>query len=174
MARVFVSIGSNIDAPANVRAAVQALAGIVSLAAISTVYCSEAEGRPGQPPFYNCVVEIQTDLQPADLKYKVLRNIEAELGRQRTQDKYAPRTIDLDLILYENLILNTDGILIPDPEILHRAFLAMPLAELDPDLVIPGTGVPVSNIAASLRKDAMEPLLSYTESLRDLVRFARS
>jgi len=168
MARAFIAIGSNIDPPANVRAALQALTGIVKISAISTVYLSEAAGPPGQPDFYNCVVEIQTDRKPLDLKYEVLREIEARMGRRRTQDKYAPRPIDLDVIVYEDLVLNTNDISLPDPEILRRPFLAVPLAELDPDLVIPGIGIPVADAAAIFRKDLLQPLHSYTESLRDL------
>jgi 2-amino-4-hydroxy-6-hydroxymethyldihydropteridine diphosphokinase len=156
-----------------VPAAVKALAELVSLTAISTVYLSEAEGRPGQPHFHNCVVEIQTDLQPADLKHKVLRTIEAKLGRHRTQDRYAPRTIDLDLVLYEDVVLSTDDIVVPDPEILRRAFLAVPLAELDPDLVIPGTGTPMRTVAAGFPKDVLQPLHPCTDSLQVFLRAIR-
>jgi 2-amino-4-hydroxy-6-hydroxymethyldihydropteridine diphosphokinase len=170
MAHAFISIGSNIDPTVNVRAAVQALAESVRIARISTVYLSEAEGSLPQPRFYNCVVEVRTELQPAYLKFKVLRRIEAELGRCRTGDRYAPRTIDLDLILYDDVVLNTDGIVLPDPEIARRPFLAVPLSELDPDRVIPGTVASVSEIAGGLAQSALQPLDSYTASLRELIR----
>ena len=104
MARAFVAIGSNIDAAANVRAAVRALALRMPVVAISTVYRTEPEERPEQPPFYNCVVEINAEIAPLELKFQVLRPIEEALERRRTSDKYAPRTIDLDLILYDDLV----------------------------------------------------------------------
>ena len=159
-----------IDAPANVQSALHALAEKVHIAAVSTVYASEAEGRAGQPEFYNCVVEIETDLNPMDLKYKVLRPIEAELGRRRTPDKDAPRTIDLDLILYGDLALNSSELVLPDPDISRRPFLAVPLADLAPDLIVPGTSAPISQVAAVFRKGPIRPLNSYTEFLRQTDR----
>lgn len=166
MARVFIGIGSNIDPVQNVRAALRSLARQTRLVAISTVYLTEALGRPEQPPYYNCVAEIATDAPPAELKYGVLRGIEDALGRTRTQDKYAARTIDLDLIVYGDLVIDADGIELPDPEILERPFLAIPLLELAPDLVLAGYGLRISEVAASLRQDGMQPLNDYTGSLR--------
>ena len=172
MVRAFISVGSNIEPAANVKAALQTLSQMADIVGVSTVYLSEAEGRPEQPPFYNCVVEIRTDRQPADLKYKVLRVIESGLGRHRTQDKYAPRPIDLDLILYGDVLLVSNEIILPDPEIVRRPFLAVPLAELSPDLVIPGTGISAADAAAALCGGAIQPLHPYTESLRSSVRSA--
>ncbi len=101
MTRAFVGIGSNIDPEINVRSAVLRLTETARVKAISTVYRTEPVGREGQPSFYNCVVEIETDLSPRDLKFQLLRRIESELGRTRIVDKFAARTIDLDLILYD-------------------------------------------------------------------------
>ena len=170
MVRAFISIGSNINPSANVESALRTLAKKVHITAVSTVYASKAEGRPGQPDFYNCVAEIETDLNPTDLKYNVLRPIEAELGRRRTPDKYAPRTIDLDLILYGNLVLNTQELVLPDPEIPHRPFIALPLAALDSGLIIPGINMPISQIAAVSQEEQIRPLTSYTEYLRHTIR----
>lgn len=166
MARAFIGIGSNIDPAQNVRAALHGLARQTRLAAVSTVYLTEALGRPDQPPYYNCVVEIETDLPPAELKFGLLRSIENSLGRQRTEDKYAARTIDLDVIVYGDLTLDAEGIRLPDPEILERPFLAIPLFELAPDLVLAGYGLHMSKVAASLTLDGMQPLKDYTGSLR--------
>jgi 2-amino-4-hydroxy-6-hydroxymethyldihydropteridine diphosphokinase len=166
MARAFVSIGSNIDPARNVEAALRALARHVAVTGISTVYLTSAEGRPEQPSFYNCILEISAEINPLDLKFRVLRPIEAALGRERSSDKYAPRTIDLDLVLYGDLVMNEEGLVLPDPEIYRRSFLAVPLAELAPELILPGSDVRVSELAR--RFGPMQPLESYTEGLRAL------
>jgi len=170
MARAFVAIGSNINAAENVRAAIAALAMRLPLSGISTVYCTEPLERSEQPAFYNCVVEVDAAISPRDLKFRVLRPIEEALGRRRSSDKHAPRTIDLDLILYDDLILNDKDLIVPDPEIAGRFFLAVPLAELDPDLVIPGTGVRISAIAAGFSREKACSLIEYSAALkRDLM-----
>lgn len=167
MTRAFIGIGSNIEPAENVRAAIRGLARQTRLVAISTVYLTEAVGRTEQPPYYNCVVEIETEAPPADIKFGLLRGIENKLGRQRTADKYAPRTIDLDLIVYGDLTLDAEGIKLPDPEILERPFLAIPLSELAPDLVLAGYGLRIGEVAAKLPPDGMQPLPDYTKSLRE-------
>ncbi len=170
MARAFVAIGSNINAAANLRAAMGMLAQRIPLLGISTVYCTEPIERREQPAFYNCVVEIDTAMAPLDLKFQVLRPIEEALGRERSSDKHAPRTIDLDLILYDDLILNDKDLIVPDPEIASRFFLAVPLAELDPDLMSPGTGVRISAIAEGFIREKACPLTEYSAALkRDLM-----
>jgi dihydroneopterin aldolase/2-amino-4-hydroxy-6-hydroxymethyldihydropteridine diphosphokinase len=166
MARAFVSIGSNIDPEANVRNAVLQLAGRVRVAAVSTVFRTEPVGPPGQPPYYNCVAEIETDKAPRELKFEVLRRIESELGRTRSSDKFAARTIDLDLILYDEVVMTTNDLTLPDSDIMTRPFLAIPLAELAPNLILPGSGLHIRKVAASLAPNTMKPLESYTEHLR--------
>jgi dihydroneopterin aldolase/2-amino-4-hydroxy-6-hydroxymethyldihydropteridine diphosphokinase len=167
MARAFIGIGSNIEPAENVRAAIRSLARQTCLVGISMVYLSDALGRPDQPPYYNCVVEIETEAPPAEIKYGLLRDIENKLGRKRTEDKYAPRTIDLDLIVYGDLTLDAEGIKLPDPEILERPFLAIPLFELAPDMVLAGSGLRISEIAAKLPQDGMKPLKVYARLLRE-------
>lgn len=170
MARAFVAVGSNINPAVNVRAAIRALALQVQVIAISTIYRTEPEGRPEQSPFYNCVVEIKTDRSPQTLKFQLLRGIEAGLGRRRTSDKDAPRTLDLDLILYDDLVLNTNGLVLPDPDIARRPFLAVPLSELAPDLVLAGTLTPIAELVASLPRVKLRPLRAYTARLRRDIR----
>jgi 2-amino-4-hydroxy-6-hydroxymethyldihydropteridine diphosphokinase len=172
MDRAFVAVGSNINPPENVRAALRALALHTPIVAISTVYRTEPEGRSGQASFYNCVVEIRTEMRPHELKFRVLRRIEADLGRQRTADKNAPRTIDLDLILYGDLVLNTDDLVLPDPQVAHRPFLAVPLSELAPDLKLPGTTSKMAELAARLPSDKLCPLTAYTGRLRTEIKHA--
>ena len=116
--------------------------------------------------FYNCVVEIETGLAPRDLKFRLLRRIESELGRTRGSDKFAARTIDLDLILYDDLVMTDDDLTLPDPDITLRPFLAVPLQELAPELVLPGSGVRISAAVRTQPRSGMAPLENYTERLR--------
>jgi len=166
MARAFIGIGSNIDPAENVQAAIRSLAQKTHLVGISMVYCTDALDRPEQPPYYNCVVEIETEAPPTEVKHGILRTIENNLGRKRTEDKYAPRTIDLDLIVYGDLTMDAEGINLPDPEILERPFLAIPLFELAPDMVLAGYGLRIGEIAAKLPQDGMKPLKDYVKLLR--------
>lgn len=173
MARAFIGIGSNIDPETNVFCAVRLLRRETGIARVSMFYRTLPEGRPEQPPFYNGVVEIETDIPPEKLKHSVLRKIEAELGRVRRHDKYAPRTIDLDVLIYDDLVLDTDGLRLPDPQIRERAFLAVPLCELSPELVVPGSGERVCKIAESLNGDGMTALPDFTQRLREEARGGR-
>ncbi len=166
MARAFVSIGSNIEPEKNVRSALRLLARHATIRAVSTVYLTEPVGPPGQPSYYNCVLEIDTDLPPLALKKDVLRRIEAELGRARTGDRYAPRSIDLDLILYDEVVAATVELVLPDPDIVQRPFLAAGIAELAPGLILPGTRTVISDVAARLSNAGMKPLAAYTSLLR--------
>ena len=166
MARAFVSVGSNIDPETNVRGALLRLGEESEIRSISTVYLTEPLGPQGQPPFYNCVVELETGLLPLELKQAVLRKIEAVLGRTRGKDKFAPRTIDLDLILYNDLVTATPELVLPDPELTKRPFLAHALLELAPALVLPGSGVKLGEAAARMSKQGMKPLIDFTNKLR--------
>jgi dihydroneopterin aldolase/2-amino-4-hydroxy-6-hydroxymethyldihydropteridine diphosphokinase len=166
MARAFISIGSNIEPETNVKNAVRLLGSEARILAISTVYRTEPVGPPGQPWFINCVVDIQTDLAPRELKFMLLRRIESKLGRTRGSDKFAARPIDLDLILYDELVLTTPDLVLPDPDIPQRPFLAIPLSELAPGLILPGSGQRIQEAAASLSPNAMMPLSDLTEHLR--------
>ncbi|MCL5022975.1 MAG: 2-amino-4-hydroxy-6-hydroxymethyldihydropteridine diphosphokinase [Nitrospirae bacterium] len=166
MTRAFVSLGSNIRPAENIKKALHLLAQKARLIAVSTVYCTAPEGRLEQPSYYNCAAEIETEASPAELKHSVLRHIEGNLGRMRSEDKYAPRTIDLDLILYDDLVLETEDITIPDPEIERRSFLAAALCELAPELRLPGSGIPIRELALRFRGQEMNPLREFTELLR--------
>lgn len=164
MVRAFIGIGSNIEPAKNVRAAIRSIAQQTRLTGISMVYRTEALARPEQDPYYNCVVEIETEARPSEVKHGMLRAIEHSLGRKRNGDRYAARTIDLDLIVYGELNMEAEGITLPDPDIVTRPFLAIPLCELAPDLVLAGQRI--DEIAARLAEDGMEPLRDYAESLR--------
>jgi 2-amino-4-hydroxy-6-hydroxymethyldihydropteridine diphosphokinase len=162
----FVSVGSNVYPEENVGHALHLLAREARVVGLSTVYQTEAEGQPEQPPYYNCVVEIETTLSPLALKHAVLRRIEDALGRERSTDKYAPRTIDLDLVVYGDISLQNDDLILPDPQALRRPFVAIPLRELAPGRVLPGAALPIGQAVADLLPAGMQPLDGYTERLR--------
>lgn len=165
MAKAYVSIGSNIDPAENVREAVRRLSLKARITGISTVYHTEPEGRGGQPWFYNCVLELETEMPPVEFKQKVLRKIEEELGRKRGSDKYESRTIDLDLIAYDGMELTAEGLVLPDPKILKRPFLAIPLYEIAPLLKLPG-GAAIGDVVEKMDSGTMKGLKEYSETLR--------
>ncbi|MDM8528679.1 2-amino-4-hydroxy-6-hydroxymethyldihydropteridine diphosphokinase [Anaerolineales bacterium HSG24] len=132
--RAYLSLGSNIAPETNIVAAVEWLARRCHLLAVSSVWETAPVGlASSQPNFLNAVVLIQTPLSAAVLKYQLLADIEYALGRVRHQDKHAPRTIDIDIMLFNRQILTIGTRQIPDAEILERAFVAIPLAEIAPD-----------------------------------------
>lgn len=162
----FIALGSNVSPEYNLEAALQWLARLTRLLAVSTVWKTPPLGRLDQDHYYNCVALIETDLPPWELKFQVLHGIEQNLGRMRTQDKFAPRTIDLDLILYDEMIMDTPELTLPDPDILRRPFLAAGVLELAPELRLPGFNLSISQVVANLSRDKMEPLMDYTRNLR--------
>ena len=154
--QVLISAGSNIDPAQNLRRAVAILQQnhhLVVLAA-SRVYESapiNAAGDvdPTQAAFLNAAILISTDYYtPFSLKYNVLRFIETCLGRVRTADKFAPRTLDLDIALYGDQLSDDPRVIVPDPDIVKRGHVALPLADLAPTWVHPITGRTLAEIAA--------------------------
>jgi 2-amino-4-hydroxy-6-hydroxymethyldihydropteridine diphosphokinase len=169
MVMAFIGIGSNIEPGKNVLEAIKLLSERTQLLAISTIYQTHAltiDGSPDGPDYYNCVAKIDTELNPDDLRKSVLRKIERELGRVRVEDKYASRTIDLDILLYDDLVVREDGQRIPDPDIISRPFLSIPIAELAPDLVLPDSRMCISDLAREHAMNNMVPLLDFTEKVR--------
>lgn len=138
MARIYISLGSNIDREHNTREGVKALHECFGELEMSAVYESEAVGFDGDV-FYNMVIACDVDEDVHSTNQK-LRDIEDANGRDRTGPKFSSRTLDLDLLLYDDLILNEKGLKLPREEILHNAFVLWPLAEIAPDLVHPEVG----------------------------------
>lgn len=160
--RAFIGLGSNIDPADNICKAIKLLKSKLRIRNISTVYLTKAIGSVQAPDFYNCVLEIDTSIPPRELK-KEFRQMERELGRTRTKDKYAPRVIDIDLLLYDGVVLEEADIKLPDPDIEKRPFLAAGIAELAPDIELPGN-VKIRDLVRSFAE--LKPLLSYTRFLR--------
>ena len=150
MSRVFVALGSNIDSERNLREAVRRLSLHCRLVAVSPVYETAPVGNTEQPYFLNAAALIETDLTAAELKAHVLRVIEQELGRVRTEDKNAPRTIDLDIALFADQDLDSGAQALCGPDILRYAHIAVPLAGIAPQMRHPTTGQTLQEIAQSL------------------------
>ncbi len=149
MTHVFVSLGSNIEPERNLPEAARRLASRFRLLAVSPVYETAPVGRTDQPNFLNAAVLIETQLSPQALKEE-LREIEQVLGRVRTVDKYAPRSIDLDIVLFGEAERGDSPQRIVDPEIWQHPHLAVPLADLAPNLRHPQTGETLQEIARTL------------------------
>lgn len=129
--RAYLSLGSNIRAESNLPKAVELLRGVGEIEAVSSVWETESVGFDG-PNFLNACVLFLTPLGPVEFKEQIIRPIEAELGRVRNDEKNAPRTIDIDIVLYDEKPLNTD--------FWEYAFVIVPLAELIPDFPHPASG----------------------------------
>lgn len=165
-ARVLIAFGSNVAPEANVPQALDLLAEQVRVTGVSTVYRTEPLGHPEQDPFLNGALAVETELSARVLKFEVLRGIERKLGRVRTADRYAARTIDLDIALYADLVLDEPDLRIPDPDIRKRAFVAIPLAELAPETILPGTDESLAFIASQFSREGLVALADFTTLLR--------
>lgn len=138
----YIGLGSNLGGPARqLRLALERLADLdaVAINGVSGLYRSEPLGGIEQPAFLNGVVGVRTTLDPAAL-LAALKSIEAALGREKTAVRWGPRTIDLDLLLFDDVRLNSPDLVIPHPGIGGRNFVLLPLLELAPDLAVPGLG----------------------------------
>ncbi|HIJ73933.1 MAG TPA: 2-amino-4-hydroxy-6-hydroxymethyldihydropteridine diphosphokinase [Candidatus Hydrogenedentes bacterium] len=149
MMRVHLSLGSNVgDRKANLEAALDALGQLdgVRVTARSSCYETEPVGVVDQPAFLNMAAEVETVLEPLEL-YEAAKEIEKDLGREPTA-RWGPRTIDIDIVLWGDRVLESDRITLPHREFRNRAFVLAPLAEIAPDAIDPVTGETVAALAA--------------------------
>lgn len=137
MATIYISLGSNINRAENTRTGIDALKHAFGELVLSSVYESEAVGFAGDA-FYNMVISCETS-KPVHVTNQILRDIEDANGRDRSGPKFSSRTLDLDLLLYDDLQLDENGLKLPRGEILKNAFVLWPLAEISPGLVHPET-----------------------------------
>lgn len=138
MAKIYISIGSNIDAEKNIRLAIHALQDHYGKLILSSVYESEAVGFEGDN-FLNLVVGLNTE-EDVYTVAATLRKIEDENGRDRSGPRFSSRIVDLDLLLYDDLIIKEDNLEIPRDEITKNAFVLLPLDEIAPQLIHPVSG----------------------------------
>lgn len=150
--RVFIGLGSNLGERAQYlnRAAAE-MSRLPSTKAVwfSPVYESDPYGKTDQPKFLNAVGELETSLAPPELLQE-LKRIEQALGRSNAE-RWGPREIDLDILIYDGLVLNDEAVTVPHPDLEHRRFVLVPLREIAPDLVHPVNGMTVNEMAAACR-----------------------
>ena len=146
MTVAYVGLGSNLgDRAALIASAAQA----IGARRVSTVIETEPWGLTDQPPYLNAAAEVETELDARGLLDELLE-VERRLGRDRSGQRWGPRTIDLDLLLFGDLRIDEPGLVVPHPHLQERRFVLEPLAELDPELEVPGLGT-VSALLAGLQ-----------------------
>lgn len=148
-----LALGSNIEPEANLPRAVEGLAGALPIDGVSRVYETDPVDAPGTPRFLNAAVAVRWEGTPHRLRAEVLRPIESRMGRVRTGDANAPRTIDIDLVLVPGLVLEdpAGGLTLPDPELVRRPHIALPLADVAGAVAHPLLGTSLGDIAERLR-----------------------
>jgi 2-amino-4-hydroxy-6-hydroxymethyldihydropteridine diphosphokinase len=155
--RVFLGVGTNLgDRSANLSAAQTLVSKFVNIQKTSRVYETTPWGVLDQPDFLNQVWEATTILTPLDLLHH-LKKVEVELGRKPSV-RYGPRLIDIDILLYSNLMFKSAELVIPHPRISERAFILAPLADLEPDLVIPGMQHTISELLRRQSSGGVKPV----------------
>jgi 2-amino-4-hydroxy-6-hydroxymethyldihydropteridine diphosphokinase len=142
VARAYVGLGANLGPrEATILRAVELLAAEpgIDVLELSALRETRPVGVEDQPDFVNGALALETTLSPGELLDALLR-VERELGRVRDGERWGPRTIDLDLLLYGDEVVDEPGLTVPHPRLHERRFALEPLAELDPELEIPGRG----------------------------------
>jgi 2-amino-4-hydroxy-6-hydroxymethyldihydropteridine diphosphokinase len=151
--QAYIGLGANLPSPVGspeqtLRRAIEELAGAGQVTACSHLYSTEPVGLEAQPAFVNAVAQLETDLEPERL-LDFLLTAERRYGRDRTLDPpKGPRTLDLDLLLVDQLVLRTERLTLPHPGVVERRFVLAPLAEIALDLQIPGLGTVRKLLAA--------------------------
>ncbi|MCI2426475.1 2-amino-4-hydroxy-6-hydroxymethyldihydropteridine diphosphokinase [Candidatus Acetothermia bacterium] len=150
--RVFLSLGANIgDRAANIhRAEVNLAENKIKIVARSAMYETEPVEQEDQPWFLNMVIRVKTDLSPLALLSRC-KEIEFRLGR-KPGPRFGPRQIDIDILLFDNAIINTDDLIIPHPRLTERRFMLLPLLEIEPQLIDPRDNVAFSDKLRRLNK----------------------
>ncbi len=144
-----VLLGSNIEPESNLVQATQRLSQELEIRNCSSVYESEPVGLEDQPSFLNATLLIEVDRSPKALR-TCFKQIESDMGRDRSRPSHGPRCIDIDLVLYQDEILRENEFRLPDPDLLEHSHVAVPAADVDPDRIHPETGRSLKSIARDL------------------------
>jgi 2-amino-4-hydroxy-6-hydroxymethyldihydropteridine diphosphokinase len=161
MAIAYIGLGANIPGPAGppeatLAAAAERLAQLGSIVACSSLYSTAPVGFADQPRFFNAVIALETGLAPRELLEELL-DLELDFGRDRSAAlRNGPRTLDLDILLYGDLVLSEHNLVVPHPRLAERAFVLVPLHEIAPDLRDPRTASTVGQLLGSLFPDPAE------------------
>ena len=151
MAIAYLCLGSNQGKrKENLRQALISLSPKVNLEDVSSIYETEPVGYREQPLFLNMVCRISTDLPPEELLH-LAKDIEAKMGRVPDEQIDSPRPIDIDILFYNNKIMETQNLTVPHPRLQDRAFVLIPLAEIDPDLIHPKVGKSIAQLANDVK-----------------------
>ena len=144
LSTAYLGIGSNVEVKRNIQCGIAALRQAFGNLDLSPVYRSVAVGFAGED-FINLAARIETSLSPLELK-EFLNDLEDRHGRNRELPKFSDRTLDVDILLFDDLWLHCPGLVLPRPDILHYAHVLRPLAELAPDVVHPVAGIPMAHL----------------------------
>ena len=145
MATAYLSMGSNLGhREENIKSALKMLGQEARILKVSSLYETDPVGYKDQPWFLNCVCSVETDLSPQAL-LKLAKTIEKSLGRKPTR-RFGPRLIDIDILFYDDLILDSPDLTIPHPRLAERAFVLVPLKEIAPNLVHPLSGLTIEEL----------------------------
>lgn len=153
----YLGLGTNLgDREGHLRAALKELAGLptMEIAAVSSIYETAPVGLTDQPDFLNLVVSVRTALSPRELMDALL-HIENKMGRVRTV-RWGPRVIDLDLLLFGESVVEIPGLSVPHPRLRERSFVLLPLAEIAPDLILPGETATIKKLSEKLLENSGE------------------
>ena len=161
MNQVVIALGSNIEKERNLPRAIALLRAMCVVTAVSPIYETEPVGLLSQSNFWNAAVLIQTDLSAGEIKQQIISSIETKLKRVRQADKNAPRTIDADIVLFNDGVFEYDGgdgrsRPIPDPDLSKFAHVAVPVADLLPDFPHPKTGELLGELAKRVLAEVVE------------------
>jgi 2-amino-4-hydroxy-6-hydroxymethyldihydropteridine diphosphokinase len=153
----YIGIGSNLDDPlARVQSAFKALERVdrTQVVLVSRIYRTAPLGSVSQPDFYNAAAGVLTQLAPLDL-LRALKALETELGREQPLVRWGPRKIDFDVLMYGAMSLQSEVLVLPHPGLLERAFALVPLADIAPDVRVPGS-VTVGELARRCNRAGLE------------------